>query len=74
MNVICWGFLGIVSVCDVPDPPKPTAVICPPVIEWKKADQQAAAEALANLPAGHPLRKMSVVAIRQRDVNRACRN
>lgn len=69
--VWCFGFL--VMACQQPAPPKPTVVVCPPLIEWKASDQAAAADALAALPAGHPLRRMSVVTVRQRSVVRACK-
>ena len=71
MNVVCIGIL--VTVCQIPDPPKPTSVVCPPVVEWKTADQQAASVSLRGLPPGHPLRKMAIVAVKQRDLIKRCR-
>lgn len=71
MKILCIGLL-IFNVCDVPDPPKPTTVICPPVVEWKTSDQMAAAASLNALPVGHPLRKMAAIAVKQRDIMRAC--
>lgn len=70
MNVVCIGIL--VMVCQFPDQPKPTSIVCPPVVEWSQADQIAAARELNSLPKSHPLRKMAVAAVKQRDVVRAC--
>lgn len=70
MNVVCIGIL--VTVCSFPDPPKPTSVICPPVVAWSGADQKAAAVSLGGLPAKHPLRTMAIVAVKQRDLARRC--
>lgn len=67
----CFGLL-VVMFCQQPDPPKPTAVVCPPLVEWNVGDQQSAGAELAKLPAGHPLRKMAVVAVKQRSVVTAC--
>lgn len=68
---LCFG-IGFM-VCQMPAPPNPTAVVCPPVVSWDAKDQRAAADALAQLPAGHPLRKMGVMAVKQRDLVRACK-
>lgn len=71
MKTVCFGLL-VVMFCEGNDTPKPTSVICPPVVEWKAPDQQAAAAALKELPPGHPLRKMASVTVQQRNINRAC--
>lgn len=68
--MMCFGIL--VTVCQVPDPPKPTVVVCPPLVEWRAPDQRAAAAELRKLPAGHPLRKMAAVTVDQRDAIRTC--
>lgn len=70
-SITCLGFLVMFN-CQVPDPPKPTVVVCPPVVEWSAQDQAAAAAELAKLPAGHPLRAMAIVTVKQRDVVKAC--
>lgn len=69
---LCFGIL--VMVCQDKEPPKPTVVICPPVVEWRAADQAAAATELQKLPAGHPLRTMAVKAIKQRDLVKTCQS
>jgi hypothetical protein len=68
----CFGLL-VVMFCQQPDdPPKPTAVVCPPLVEWNAGDQQSAGAELSKLPAGHPLRKMAVAAVKQRAVVSEC--
>lgn len=70
-TVMCFG-IGILMACNVPDPPRPTSVVCPPVVEWRTADQKAAAKELEKLPAGHPLRVMARNAVKQRDLVKTC--
>jgi hypothetical protein len=71
-TITCTGFAFIVASITCEVPPQPTAIVCPPVVEWRAVDQKAAGAALAALPAGHPLRTMGVVAIKQRDLNKRC--
>jgi hypothetical protein len=75
MIVTCKGWTLVYAVlkCTVPDPPQTTVVACPRLVDWSKTDEQAAGAALAQLPPGHPLRRMGVVAIKQRDLVRACK-
>lgn len=70
MNTLCFGIF--VMICQPADPPKPSVVVCPPVVQWSAGDQKAASAELKKLPAGHPLRVMATVTVRQRDINRAC--
>jgi len=72
-TITCTGFAFIVASITCELPPQPTTIVCPPLVEWQAKDQQAAGQALAALPAGHPLRKMGVVAIKQRDVVKRCK-
>jgi hypothetical protein len=72
-SITCTGFAFIIASITCELPPQPTAVVCPPVVAWPAAKQQAAAAELRKLPAGHPLREMGVVAIKQRDVVKACK-
>lgn len=71
-TITCMGFAFIVASITCELPPQPTAIVCPPVVEWSAAKQKAAAAELRKLPAGHPLRDMAVIAIKQRDVVKAC--
>lgn len=57
---------------DVETPRQSTVVVCAPILEWTEADQKAAEQKLRALPKGDPLRKMGVLYVRQRDVNRRC--
>lgn len=74
MIIECFGVavVGAYLRCNVPDPPKPTSVVCPPVIAWSPADQGSAADELEKLPPGHPLRKLAAVNVAQRAVVKAC--
>jgi hypothetical protein len=69
-----WQFVPCFVVgCLMPAPPaQPTVVVCAPLVEWSKPDQQAAAARLKQLPAGDPLRKMGVVLVKQRNLVKAC--
>jgi hypothetical protein len=68
--IVCFG-IGIM-ICPVSPPTNTTKIVCPPLVGWSTADQKAAALELRKLPAGHPLRKMGVVTVKQRDLVRAC--
>lgn len=72
MKATCIGLL-VFFTCDIPEPPKPTAVVCPPVIEWPADLQKRAAAELKALPPGAALRKVVPLAIDQRDINRRCK-
>jgi hypothetical protein len=69
-----WQFVPCFVVgCLLPaEPPKPTVVVCAPLVEWPAADQRAAAARLKQLSPGDPLRKMAVVTVKQRDLVKAC--
>lgn len=69
--ILCFGFV-VAFVCQPPAPSHTTTIVCPPVVEWSSSDQSAAAAELKKLPQGHPLRRMGVVAVKQRDIVRAC--
>lgn len=68
----CFGFL-VYMHCQLAEPPKPTVVVCPPVVEWPSDLQKRAAQELGNLPPGAALNDVVALAIRQRDVNRRCK-
>lgn len=70
--ITCVGLIFIMQ-CQMPEPPRPTVVVCPSLVPWEAAEQAAAADALAALPAGHPLRRMATVTVKQRDLVRRCR-
>jgi hypothetical protein len=63
----CLG-LGAVA----PAPPSATVVVCPPLAEWSATEQARAGQALAALPAGHPLRRLAAVTVKQRDLVKRC--
>lgn len=72
MKAICYGFLGFVMECQFEQPPKPTTVVCPPVIEWRADLQKRAAAELKALPKGSATAELMDRAIEQRNVNRRC--
>lgn len=67
---ICFGIF--IMVCPGTVPTEPTAIVCPPLVGWSAGDQQRAAAELRKLPAGHPLRKMAAVTVKQRNLVREC--
>lgn len=68
MIIECIGFIYI--TCKFPDA---TAVVCPPVIEWRADLQKRAAAELRTLPKGSALAELTNRAIEQRDVNKRCK-
>lgn len=72
-SITCTGFAFIVASITCELPPQPTTIVCPPLVEWQAKDQQAAGSALAALPAGHPLRKMGIITLKQRDIIKRCK-
>lgn len=72
-GLICFG-IGILMRCMPLDaaPAQTATIVCPPLVGWAASDQKAAALELKKLPAGHPLRKMAVVTVRQRNLVKAC--
>lgn len=73
-TTICIGL--VLSFCFPAGEQTPPAVtvVCPPIVEWTRREQNAAAQAIKTLPAGHPLRRMASIAVKQRDIIRACQS
>jgi hypothetical protein len=69
-GVMCFGFLGIVMSCNLPDG-QATAVVCPPVRTWAPAFQKQVAKEL-RAAKDSALARVVVEAIGDRDIARAC--